>query len=848
MNNCPMPPRPIEAHPMWAEQVRIEEEMSGRGVARFQREAQEARNNGEATKSGGARFILTNIIEPTAKAIAEFVEEAKSGKAGRKHTLVRFVTAMAPDVLAYLTAKVVLDGLAGEQKLTRVAVKLGRVIQTEQRLAAFAKINRPLLKTVVKDLRSRTTDEEHMRRVVLHVMREQGDGWVEWQEKDAVLIGVKLIELFADATQAVAIEMRREGGRTTYLIRLNPAFRTWLAQLDDKLGLMSPEYLPCVVPPKDWDGIVGGGYHTPATLEPLALVKTRNKAHKELLAAADLSLVYRAVNAIQRTPWKVEPRTLAVMREIIERRLDLPVLPAQEDLPIPARPGDLPAVEEKLNEEQLVRLKEWKRSARETYEANEKLSSRRLQAFKVVAIATEFAAYPAIYFPHQLDFRGRIYAVPQVLNPQGADFAKGLLVFAEGAPLDNERAQGWFMIHGANTFGNDKVPFDERIQWVNDHDAEIIESATAPLENLWWTEADSPFCFLSWCFEYMDWQKHYLSDQPGAFMSRIPVAIDGTCNGLQHYSAMLRDPVGGRAVNLTPSEKPQDIYGEVAKVVVAKLTVFANTIPEPVDGWAMPPSEEQMRANKWLQFGIDRKITKRPVMVLPYGGTASSCREYVELAVKERSTGVSASSLFGDDLRAASNWLAGIVWESIGDVVVAARAAMGWLMDTARLASHDGKGISWVTPSGFPVLQAYLEMGNRHIDTMIHGHAAQLQLSEEKESIDKRRQANGVAPNFVHSLDAAALVLTVDLALDNGVTRFAAIHDSYGTNAPDTDVLAACTRMAFVSMYEDHEVLAEFRSSVVSSMSEKAATKVPSVPTAGGLDLALVLDSPFFFA
>ena len=32
---------------------------------------------------------------------------------------------------------------------------------------------------------------------------------------------------------------------------------------------------------------------------------------------------------------------------------------------------------------------------------------------------------------------------------------------------------------------------------------------------------------------------------------------DGSCNGLQHYAALGRDVLGGRSVNVLPSEKPQ---------------------------------------------------------------------------------------------------------------------------------------------------------------------------------------------------------------------------------------------------------------------------------------------------
>ena len=66
---------------------------------------------------------------------------------------------------------------------------------------------------------------------------------------------------------------------------------------------------------------------------------------------------------------------------------------------------------------------------------------------------------------YQLDFRGRIYAVPNYLNPQGPDFAKGLLTFAEGKPID-ENGACYLAIHGANCFGYDKVGLQDRIDWV----------------------------------------------------------------------------------------------------------------------------------------------------------------------------------------------------------------------------------------------------------------------------------------------------------------------------------------------------------------------------------------------
>jgi DNA-directed RNA polymerase len=47
------------------------------------------------------------------------------------------------------------------------------------------------------------------------------------------------------------------------------------------------------------------------------------------------------------------------------------------------------------------------------------------------------------------------------------------------------------------------------------------------------------------------------SGNPASYCARLPVQMDGSCNGLQHYAALGRDANGGASVNLTPSSAPQ---------------------------------------------------------------------------------------------------------------------------------------------------------------------------------------------------------------------------------------------------------------------------------------------------
>lgn len=52
---------------------------------------------------------------------------------------------------------------------------------------------------------------------------------------------------------------------------------------------------------------------------------------------------------------------------------------------------------------------------------------------------------PAIYFPHNIDFRGRAYTMHPHLNHLGADDCRCLLLFAQAQPL-GERGLTWLRI------------------------------------------------------------------------------------------------------------------------------------------------------------------------------------------------------------------------------------------------------------------------------------------------------------------------------------------------------------------------------------------------------------------
>ena len=80
-----------------------------------------------------------------------------------------------------------------------------------------------------------------------------------------------------------------------------------------------------------------------------------------------------------------------------------------------------------------------------------------------------------------------------------------------------------------------------------------------------------PYQFLAFCNEWAQFM-----EQGDGFVSHIPVAVDGSCNGLQLYSLMLKDEKAGRLVNLTVTDSPQDIYQVIADNVAGEAEARSN--------------------------------------------------------------------------------------------------------------------------------------------------------------------------------------------------------------------------------------------------------------------------------
>jgi DNA-directed RNA polymerase len=551
-------------------------------------------------------------------------------------------------------------------------------------------------------------------------------------------------------------------------------------------------------------------------------------AHTAAVARPIDGASLEALNWMQKTRWTVNRGVLGAIEECVKDGKGLAGLPAMENRPFPKQVSD----EEFAAMDKDTKSAYMKKRG-EVYDHNKSLEGDRWQLMRVLDMGLQLASQPVLWFPHTADFRGRFYPTAQDIHTQGDSLLKGLLTFAEGERL-GRNGERWLYIALANAMGQDKITLDARADWTANNLTNVIATARDPMGMAdWWGNGDSPWEALALALEVgrlCDFRVANGAGSETTFESQIPVRLDATCSGIQHLSALMKDPLSAAAVNVLATLGVRaDIYSDVARVAIERIAMDA------VSG----DVERRAIAAKWIGK-VERKTVKRAVMTTPYGVTAPGIKNQLI------ADGFCSHFENGAERYAAAEYLKDVVVASLDAKIGAPRTAMEYFQNVAQNLAEREIPLIWTTPSGFTVRQAYVKSDLKRVDTMLGTKLVRFQTAvpDEKGGLDRRKQKSSAAPNVVHSYDAAHLALTCVAMKREGVRDMAFVHDSFGTTAGQTDKLSFHIRNEFVKMY-DGDALNQWRESV---MQHAGVTDIPALPPLGTLDVKSVMDSEFFFS
>lgn len=468
------------------------------------------------------------------------------------------------------------------------------------------------------------------------------------------------------------------------------------------------------------------------------------------------------------------------------------------------------------------------------------------------------------YERYHYDYRGRIYSRSANLNYGSHKVAKSLFYFHNKKPLGST-GWNWLLTHTANCWGEDKLPLNDRMEYVEDRLDEWMIWAEDPLNpkhkgfinqrgrivREGWQTADSPWEFLAAIIEI---KKAIDSGNEYKFVSGLPVAIDCSCSGLQVLSLATRCHISAPLCNLVKDEKRGDLYMAIADLVFdekAKSEELDEVIKEVEEAKKSKKRYRDYAAKNgkrlaklsdafWnLHYKKRRKIVKRSAMTYLYSCGVDEMSKHImtDHETDKDMSGINPIFTF---------CLAFKIYRACRKLLPGPTSAMDTLMDLAREEFHKGRDVDFrSTYTNFPFMQEYrvgvtkcfevqYEDGRKQLRVLVdrvmidHEEIERLEKLRDKrmaEAKNKKHRKNikklfnklikaksaktdsccGIAPNWTHNKDSDVLAkIIMDCPFD-----IKTVHDSIACVAADVEDMHEISVQAFKTQLFDRDPLRE---------------------------------------
>ena len=826
-----------------------EASMLSKGIDRFEEQEENLKNAGILGTVDTK--LVKGALPLVVSAMTKELEEAKSYKS--KPFWFHALSNIDHNTAAYIGLNYAFIGVGQCTDVTNICVNIGKQVCIELWSQDFANKDPKLFKRLFEMAKRNHNSPRHRLKAMSAVASREGHAIERWTPEQFVNVGQAVLNCVMVGSELFEVYDRPKKKFFVKNLGLSETGRRLVDDLTDQIKWMSPIFKPMLTEPKPWTSFHSGCYHDTKLASLVPMVRRVSPKQKEMIEAAfksgSIDRITRALNAVQSTPFAINKPVLEQVKLAWERGDVVSKFPRKSKLCVPGKTKNWDELDSKQR-------KHVKKTKEKIILRNRALDADLVNMTTDLNIADELARHERFYLPHNLDFRGRIYPIP-TFNHQRADHIRALFQFARGKRLGPKGAY-WLCINLANTGDFNKISkksLDERIRWVNANQRALYLIGKKPgLTRHIWQEADKPFSFLAACIDFAGYVENGEDH-----ISHIPPALDGANSGVQHYSAALRDEKGGATVNLVPQEKPADVY----QIVADRVNEAINT----------DTSDE---AELWKQYGVSRKVVKRNVMTFAYSSEKYGFRQQqMEDLMKPLEDDVLEGLLtdhpFGDDNGSkAATFIASKVWDAVNDVVTKAAEGMRFIQKCAQLCAHEAKPLIWTSPIGLPVVHAYDQYNINRVRIFLYDKTIQPSEATQKSKVtddgsvyncimvnlrttpkgtlDKMKQRNAAAPNFIHSLDASHLMFTVLAGLDEGIEDFMLIHDSFATHAADTERFSYLIREQFVAMYEHFDVIQRLYNNTYAQLDDKSRMSLVEVPAKGELDLYDVLRSDYAFA
>ena len=506
-----------------------------------------------------------------------------------------------------------------------------------------------------------------------------------------------------------------------------------------------------------------------------------------------------------------------------------------------------------------------------------KLAEKQRQAPEtVLQVAARFLNVERFYLPMYFDYRLRMYYQVDTLNPQGSDYQKALIMFADGTQVTDANreivrrdllvtmANSWSGKVEGRTIKSDKLSLSDRVEYARKLVEEGAQAAADPISSegrAFWTSADEPFQFLAALREY--YEIFILGTRN---VAQVANGRDASNSGMQVQGGLLRDEVMCTYTNVTPQDEPRDAYELVAEHarevlldkewMAAQMEKAAKRIEKAdADRLAEDPDYKPDTSRRKLTVTpehITRKVCKRPVMCTGYGASWQSKNEYVSEELEDLYL-----KLYGADGQKPTMMDKVITTNAViqGQRLAFPRqdSINQWFKAVGKACLERGQDrVVWETAAGSKAVQEYREPVYVQVDTYGMGGARYREVLQDTNGIRKEgihrvsvrtgwgkviesKTESALAANWTHSQDASIIQLAADEFKDFSTY---VVHDCAYCPAGSVDEMVRGLKVSYLRV-----VGPDF----LEDLNTQNGTDVPR-PEMGEVDVVKCLKADYMFA
>ena len=251
-------------------QLELEADMITGGINRFRKDRDKAIERGRESHTLHGRAITATLVASVKDGIDEWLANPTNVS---RDTAYKRIGHMDTEQLAYLSLVTMVDVISRKNTLMFVARGIGSAIEMQERLDRWVHDEGTVALNTIRLAMKKAYGAR--RYGLTNKMNKDGYKDTEWTKAERVHVGFKMMDIIIKTTGIVKLHTQQteKKKKATYVVPEKET-KEWIDAFNAFAEISRPRYLPCVIPPKDWTDVRGGGYHG-LEIDQLPIVRRR---------------------------------------------------------------------------------------------------------------------------------------------------------------------------------------------------------------------------------------------------------------------------------------------------------------------------------------------------------------------------------------------------------------------------------------------------------------------------------------------------------------------------------------------------------------------------------------------